>query len=403
MTVNCSPPAYTSTDTPKERADGVAAAMTLEPSSEPTLRVGIAASRTHGREVAATTTPTVLVTPTAAWRPRPTCVTVIRAPSGQGSGAAPARPRPTPTLPRTATPGALAGPEGLGTTFLSPILATLDPDTSLQRVALPLVFRDAAWSEGRREAAATVVPSGTIASQPTPDGVERAVTVPILMYHHVDGPQPAWDSIRRGLTVSPESFRRQMEYLRDGGYESVGLDDLLAYLAVGEPLPERSVIITFDDGYRDNYTNAFPVLKEFGFEATFFLVTAPIDQGSIDYLSWDEVREMHKAGMSFGGHSYTHPDLRGKSIEYLTWQIVGNREAIEKRIGEPVRFFSYPSGKYDEGVMALLKSAHFWGAVSTRFGCRHSQADVWDLSRVRITPRDDLADFVTKLAACASH
>ena len=238
---------------------------------------------------------------------------------------------------------------------------------------------------------------------PTPDGQRREAVVPILMYHHIGQPQPGWDRIRRGLTVSEESFRWQLGYLRRNGYESLALADLIAYLANGRPLPEgRRVVITFDDGYRDNYELALPILKEYGFTATFFLVTEPIDRGSPEFLTWQQVKEMHAEGMQFGAHSYTHPDLRDQPVDYVIWQVVGSREAIEARIEEPARFFAYPSGAYDDQVIAVLKSAGFWGAMSTSFGCKHSSDDVWTLARVRVSPQDNEGSFAEKLGACPS-
>ncbi|MGQ9554111.1 MAG: polysaccharide deacetylase family protein [Anaerolineae bacterium] len=225
--------------------------------------------------------------------------------------------------------------------------------------------------------------------------------MPILMYHHVGQLQPEWDRLRRSLTVSEESFRWQLEYLHRNGYRSITLSDLVAYLANGRPLPMgKTVIITFDDGYRDNYEAAFPILKEYGFTATFFLVTGPIDEGSPEFLTWQQVIEMHTAGMEFGAHSYTHPDLRDQPVDYVIWQVVGSKEAIEARIEEPVRFFAYPSGAYDDQVIAVLKSAGFWGAVTTSFGCKHTSDDVWTLLRVRVSPQDSERSFADKLGAC---
>lgn len=249
----------------------------------------------------------------------------------------------------------------------------------------------------------TAIPaSGTasLALTVTPDGVSRTLVVPILMYHHVAEPQPGWDRIRQGLTVSPAALREQLAYLKAAGYQTVSLTELVAALQHGGPLPPRPLVITFDDGYRDNYTTAFPLLKAFGFRATFFLVTQPIDQDSPDFLTWAQVTEMHAAGMEIGGHSYTHPDLRNKSRDYLIWQILGNKQAIEQRTGEPVRFFAYPSGEYDDNVIAVLKEAGFWGAVTTLPGCTQRSDQLWTLRRVRVTPWDTVQTLAGKLSAC---
>ncbi|MEA3345686.1 MAG: polysaccharide deacetylase family protein [Chloroflexota bacterium] len=234
---------------------------------------------------------------------------------------------------------------------------------------------------------------------PTPDGITRTARVPILMYHHIASPPPDADAVRRDLSLPPEAFERQLQYLVEQGYTSITLSDLIHHLARGAPLPPEPIILTFDDGYRDVYTEAFPLLRRYGMTSTFFLITSFIDQGERDYLSWAQVKEMHRAGMEFGSHTYTHPDLRGKPIEYLVWQILGSKEAIEQRIQEPVRFFSYPSGRYNRQTVEILRSAHFWGAVSTQQGVEQSSEHPFELQRIRVRGDDTLASFAARLEA----
>lgn len=226
---------------------------------------------------------------------------------------------------------------------------------------------------------------------PTPDGVARRMRVPILMYHYVSAPPPGAGAIRRGLSVPPERFEDHLRYLRDAGYQSITLHDLVLALQIGHPLPERPVVITFDDGYRDHYENAFPLLQAYGFTGTFFLITGFIDDGHEDYVTWDHVIEMHAAGMDMEAHGYTHPDLSGRDVDYLVWQMLGAKEAIEARTGEPVRFFCYPSGEYDDLAIRVLHSAHYWGAVTVAPGVEHSSDAPFELSRVRI-PGDMTAE-----------
>ena len=243
----------------------------------------------------------------------------------------------------------------------------------------------------------TPTPTHTPTPLPTPDGVIRKVRVPILMYHHIALPPPDADPVRRDLSLPPEAFEEQLQYLVKQGYTSITLSDLIHHLARGAPLPPKPVILTFDDGYRDAYTEAFPLLQKYGMTGTFFLITGFIDQGRPEYLSWAQVKEMHRAGMQFGSHTYTHPDLRGKPVEYLIWQILGSKEAIELRIQEPVRFFSYPSGKYDQLTEKVLRSAHFWGAVTVHQGTEQSSEHPFELQRIRIRGNETLASFAAKL------
>lgn len=219
------------------------------------------------------------------------------------------------------------------------------------------------------------------------------------MYHHIALPPYDADAVRRDLSLPPGVFEQQLQYLVKQGYTSITLSDLIQHLTRGAPLPPEPVILTFDDGYRDAYTEAFPLLQEHGMSGIFFLTTGFIDRGDPNYLSWAQVQEMHGARMQFGSHTYTHPDLRDKSVEYLVWQILGSKEAIEQRIHEPVRFFSYPSGRYDQRTVDVLRSAHFWGAVTTHQGMEQSSEYLFELQRIRIRGDESPASFEAKLEA----
>ena len=238
-----------------------------------------------------------------------------------------------------------------------------------------------------------LLPSPTPTPEPTPDGTTRQTIVPILMYHHVAVPLPDADAIRRDLSVSPANFEAQLRYLIENGYQPITLRDLIMHIQVGQPLPAKPVILTFDDGFKDQYTNAYPLLKRYGFGATFFIVTRFVDEGRDEYMSWAEVELLHAGGMEIGSHSYTHPALRGKSFDYIVWQVLGSKEAIEARTHEPVRFFSYPSGQYDQQVVNVLRSAAYWGAVTVDAGSLQSSERPFELRRIRVRGRYGLKDF----------
>jgi peptidoglycan/xylan/chitin deacetylase (PgdA/CDA1 family) len=138
-------------------------------------------------------------------------------------------------------------------------------------------------------------------------------------------------------------------------------------------------------------------LRRHGFVGTFFLVSAPIDANNGDFLSWAQVEEMYAAGMQFQPHSYDHPDLRNRSFEFLVFQILAAKEAIEARTGELCRFFAYPSGRYDQYVIDVLRSADYWGAVLTEQGATHTTGDLFTLRRVRVRGGDDLDSFIRNL------
>lgn len=219
---------------------------------------------------------------------------------------------------------------------------------------------------------------------PPPDGVVRTAQVPILMYHYISDPPPGANQIRQDLSVPPAVFEAHLRYLKDNGYHSISLHQLLLHLTRGEPLPENPIVLTFDDGYRDNYEHAFPLLQKYDFRATFFLITNFIDERRPAYLTWDQVKRLAYAGNEIGAHSRDHPDLRGRDTDFLVWQILGAKEAIQNGAGITPRFFSYPSGKYDENVIAILSSAHYWGAVTVKQGVHQSSDAPFELQRIRI-------------------
>ena len=283
----------------------------------------------------------------------------------------------TPSLPPTATPAPTRAPSPTpsATPTHSPT-PTAEPTATL-----------------------TLTPTDTPIPLPTPDGTPRSLCVPILMYHYISTPPADADAIRLDLSVPPERFEQHLQYLRAQGYTSIALRDLILALQSGHPLPEKAIVLTFDDGYRDNYLHAFPLLLKYGFKGTFFIITAYIDEQRPQYVSWEQVVAMHRAGMEIGSHAYTHVDLRNRSADYLVWQMLGSKEAIEARIGEPVRFFCYPAGKYDDLAIEVAHSANYWGAVTVEGGIEHTSDALFELKRVRIHGDDEVSRLDAVLRA----
>lgn len=228
---------------------------------------------------------------------------------------------------------------------------------------------------------------------PTPDGVARTVRVPILMYHYLSEPPPDADIYRRDLSVSPTLFAEHLDRMVAEGYVTVSLYQVIDALQRGTPLPDKPVVITFDDGYRDNYENAFPLLRERGMVATIFVVTDFIDEQRPAYLTWDMAREMFAAGISIESHGRNHVSLAGKDDAYLVWQALGSLETIEYELGVRPRFISYPAGEYDQRTIEIFQSAHYWAGVTTRQGATLDNQRLFELPRVRVrntTTADEL-------------
>ena len=227
-------------------------------------------------------------------------------------------------------------------------------------------------------------------------GLEQA-RVPILMYHYVSPPPVDADKYRLDLSVKPADFEKQLAYLSENGYSTISLYDLYGRFTLSATLPAKPIILTFDDGYRDAYDYAFPLLKKYGMSGTFFIVSDFINSGNPAYLSWDMVKEMSAAGMDIESHSRTHPDMRNRSVDFLVWQILGPIESITAYTGKRPHFFCYPSGEYDDAVIRVLKSADVWGAVTTQYGALHSLDDAMTWSRIRMRGTTTLQQLAAML------
>jgi peptidoglycan/xylan/chitin deacetylase (PgdA/CDA1 family) len=216
---------------------------------------------------------------------------------------------------------------------------------------------------------------------PTPrDGEGTGTTiVPILICHSIRPYIPSDTTAARRYIATPEAPEQELSYLHDGGYASVTFDDLANHITKNVPLPPKSVILSFDDDWESQYTYALPLLKRYGFTATFYIWVAVV--GMKHHMTWDEIRALSAAGMQIGCHSLTHPYLtRVVKDETLRHEILGAKQIIESRVGVPVTTFAYPFGQYNEKVVAAVKEAGFTSARSTWPGVVHSEEGLFSLT-----------------------
>lgn len=201
--------------------------------------------------------------------------------------------------------------------------------------------------------------------------------VPILMYHYIRNAEGETE-LGKSLSVSPGNFASQIKYLKDDGYETVLLAD------IGDPQrkalsrvyfeKKKPIVFTFDDGYEDAYSQAWPVLKKYSFTGTFFIIRDYV--GKEGRLSWSQIEEMKKAGMEIGSHSLSHPDLTKLSPEEARRQIFDSRDETN--------VFCYPAGKYDGTILQLVKEAGYIAAVTTKIGIARESSSMLELPRVRV-------------------
>lgn len=303
--------------------------------------------------------------------------------------------------------GALAGEVAMGT-FPSPRQEESPPPSSpTWTPTIP------ATSTPLPTATPTSLPSPTPSLTPTPypffqeplppsDGQPRHLRVPILMYHYISDPPIGADRFRLDLSVRPSMFEAHLQYLRQAGYETVSLSDLIFHLTQGRPLPPRPIVLTFDDGYRDAYEEAFPLLQRYGFRGTFFVLTGRADEGDPRYLSWAQIREMSAAGMDIQLHGREHIPLSGRDEAFLFYHVIGGKQSIEAHTGRPVRFFAYPSSDYDAALIRFLEGYHFWGAVTTAYGADERLENRFLWPRIRIRGTDGVERLAWKLGLLES-
>lgn len=212
----------------------------------------------------------------------------------------------------------------------------------------------------------------------------RNYVVPIIMYHSINtksNPQ------MKRLVVTPQTFERQMRFLKEKRYNVLPLEVLADLIRNKKKIPARSLAITFDDGYKDNYTYAFPVLKKYNLPATIFIIVNEVDSNRADRLNWKEIEAMQNSGLiTIGSHSLDHLVLTEiKSEKELKRQIFASKRIIEQKLGKSVRAFSYPSARFNELIRQLVIEAGYKVAVVTNPGKKFPNDDLFALKRLRIS------------------
>lgn len=218
--------------------------------------------------------------------------------------------------------------------------------------------------------------------------------VPILMYHMVDTDVPAHDLITLHLTVMAPAFEAQLKLLRSAGYRPLSLDDVWAGLNGGTP-PARGAVLTFDDGYEDNYTIAFPLLRKYGWAGTFFVVTSTI--GTRGHMTKAQLDEMSRAGMAIESHGQHHIDFSQLPVGAARTELSRSRQIIAGWSGKPVEFFAYPAGRFTPALGRLLGDLGYHAAVTEVPGFATSASRPFALERVRVDHDDSPASFARKL------
>ena len=218
-----------------------------------------------------------------------------------------------------------------------------------------------------------------------------APRIPILLYHSVcDNPAP----LMRDWSVTPARFAAHLSSIADAGYETLTVSDHVERLQSGASLPERVVLITFDDGFADFATHAAPALREHGFASTLYVSTAYVGatsswlgpEGEQPMLSWDAIRDLPESGVEIGAHAHHHWELDALDPDVASREILMSKALLEDALGRPVSSFAYPHGYHTRTLQAVLRGAGFTSACGVKHAMSSPTDDVFGLARIIVPP-----------------
>lgn len=216
------------------------------------------------------------------------------------------------------------------------------------------------------------------------------IGVPILMYHKISNDNTIY-------SVRPESFDSQMQYLAENGFTAVSLPQLAEGLAGKSVLPAKPVVITFDDGYEDNFSTALPILEKYGLHAAVFIAVNKVGQPG--YLSWEQIQALQARNTDIGSHTLSHTALTTLSPAQWEQEIQKSKLELEQRLRKPVTFLAYPHGQFSPAMFDDLKRVGYTGAFSGITGLNFQDTNLYELKRISIFgPTLDLWSFRLQLA-----
>lgn len=212
--------------------------------------------------------------------------------------------------------------------------------------------------------------------------------VPILAYHQVSDADDIY-------SVTAAQFEEQMSYLKKQGYTSISLEELNNYYEGNFNLPDKPIIITFDDGYEDNLLAALPIMEKYNMRSTVFIVTGLV--GTREYLSWQQIAEMKVRHTEIGSHSVSHIALGDSSPDQQRHEVTASKAMLEEHVG-PVKFLAYPYGQFTPMTQQILREAGYLGACSGIAGLNSKGVDIYALKRVNVPhPKYGLGEFRLRL------
>lgn len=271
---------------------------------------------------------------------------------------------------------------------ISPLTQTPSPPSSPQRVDLSSFY-----DQLRRN---PVLLNAICQPDTTFKLHDGHVAVPILLYHFVGRTtleEEGKSSTRYNVTI--DDFRAQLAVLHRLGYQTITVSEIAQAINNDQPLPDRPVAITVDDGWIEQYTNIFPLLQQYNMRATFYIPSAyPVGER---LMTWEQVKALNDAGMEIGSHTHTHIDLTTMDQSAAWQQLVLSKQILEKALNTPVLSISYPFGNYTSNLKAMAARAGYESAVALAPSVIHGQYDLYNLHRLEIFGTATLTEFVDLL------
>ncbi len=244
------------------------------------------------------------------------------------------------------------------------------------------------------------IPTTTPPTFPQP--TSSLIHLPILMYHHIGYlPSSSVDSVRKGLTVSPEEFSDQVNWLKENGYNSINLSDLYLFSQHKFNLPPKPVIFTFDDGYDDVFQNTIPILKSAGYTGSFAVITdfPGTQSGTNNYATWDQITAAKNTGMEIICHTQNHFDGSNTkfSADYISQNIKGCQQSLADHLGATEPFLIYPYGHYSAIYLDQMRAAGMVLGLTVKESSWVNIKKLLEIPRVRVNPNETMEKFIEKL------
>ncbi len=229
--------------------------------------------------------------------------------------------------------------------------------------------------------------------------------IPVLAYHKVGA--PVHSSTDHFLNISPANFKKQMLAFYRMGYSTITFSELADYILQGRRLPSKTFVVTFDDGYRCVGEFAAPILSDFGFRATVFIVSSrvgefnvwdiPLQRPLVPLMDWDEIRSLEKKGWEIGGHTHTHPHLDTLSQDDAFEEIMRGKIETEKNIQTSLTTFCYPAGRTNISTPDIVRKCGFNGACTVKTGLVNNHQNPYLLPRINVAYKDGITGLLYRM------